>query len=134
MRNRAVLLAVVIAVSGAAVSAHHSVAASYDTGKLVSLAGVIGRVQLVNPHVKLELTGTGPDGAETTWTIEMAPPNALKLHGFDLSLLKTGQSVVIESWLQKNGTNEATGRTLVMPDGRRFDIGDSLNQTLRSIR
>src|SRR5262245_31470839 len=124
MRARGVSLVVALAVSGVALTAHHSVAVTYDTDKLVSLAGVIQKVEVVNPHVKLDLESTGEDGAATTWTMEMAPPGGLKRKGFDFELIRAGQRVVIESWLRKDGKKEANGRTLVLKDGRRFDVAD----------
>jgi len=110
-------------------SLHHSLTATYDMDRLVSLSGTIARVDVVNPHVKVDLNATGADGRVTTWTIEMAPPNALKRKSFDPRLLQVGQQVTIESWLRKDGKPEATGRTLVTADGTRVDVGDSLNWT-----
>jgi hypothetical protein len=127
MRHRSFVLVAALVLSGGALSAHHSVTAIYDVDRLVTLVGVITRVSVANPHLTVDLKDARPNGAETTWTIEMAPPNALKRRGFDPQTLKPGQQIVIESWLQKDGRNEATGRTLLMSDGRRIDVGDSLN-------
>ena len=124
MRNRSFLLVAALVLSGMTPSAHHSVAAVYDTEKLVTLVGIITKVSLVNPHLTVDLKETSSDGVETMWTVEMAPTNALKRRGFDPQILKVGQQVVIASWLQKDGRKEASGRALTMPDGRRFDVGD----------
>jgi|SRR5688572_11601973 len=127
MRNRSCVLVAALGLSEVALSAHHSITAIYDVDRLVPLVGVITRVSVANPHLTVDLKDASPNGAETTWTIEMAPPNALKLRGFDPQTLKPGQQIVIESWLQRDGRNEATGRTLVLSDGRRIDVGDSMN-------
>ena len=130
MRNFLLALMAVFGLNGLGLSAHHSVTAVYDTGRLVTLVGVITRVSVMNPHLTIDFKETTADGTETTWTVEMAPPNALKRRGFDPQVLKPGQQLAIESWLQKDGRREATGRTIVMADGRRFDVGDSLGWSM----
>jgi len=135
MRIRSFLLVVVFVVFGAARPfLHHSITATYDMDRLVSLTGSIARVDVTNPHLKVDLNATGADGRVTTWTIEMAPPNALKRKSFDPRLLQVGQQVTIESWLRKDGKPEASGRTLVTADGKRVDVGDSLNWSLVSVK
>lgn len=127
MRNRSFLMIAALALSGMTLSAHHSVAAIYDTEKLVTLVGVLTKVTIANPHLTFDLRETTADGAVTTWTVEMAPPGAMKLRGFDPQMLKPGLQVVAVSWVRKDGNHEATARVLVMPDGRRFDnVGDAL--------
>ena len=106
------------------VSAHHSVSATYDTSKLVSFSGEVTKVGLLNPHATIELAVKDGDGNVTTWLIEMAPPNALK-RTVDLKIFQIGQRLTVESWLAKNGRNEASGRTVITPDGKRIDVGDS---------
>ena len=128
MKIRVHVLALVIAASGAArLSAHHSLTAIYDTGKVVSLTGVIAGVEIANPHVKVILNAKDSSGTVTAWTIELAPNHALRRRGFEAQSLTPGQQITIESWLRKDGTREATGRTLVTADGKRVDVGDSLN-------
>ena len=131
MKILRIALVVVFAAYGAEkLAAHHSLTATYDTGTLVTLAGVTTKVEVINPHVKVELTAKDSGGAVTTWTIEFAPPGALQRRNVGLQLLKVGQQVTIESWLRKDGKREATGRTLVTADGKRLDVGDSLNWTM----
>ena len=129
MRNFLLGLVAVFGFNGA-LSAHHSVAASYDIDRMVPLVGVLTSVSVINPHVKVVLTETAQDGTETTWMVEMAPPNAMKRRGFDPRTLKPGQQVVLESWLRKDGQKEATARTIVMPDGKRVDVGDALGWSM----
>lgn len=133
MRSRSFVAAALV-LNGMTLSAHHAVALVYDTENLVTLVGVITRVSVANPHLTVDLQVTSPDGAETTWRIEMAPTGALRLHGFDPQILKTGQQVTIASWLQKDGRKEASGRFLTMPDGRRFEVGDGWMNPQERIR
>lgn len=126
MRNRSLVLVAALALSGMTLSAHHSVAAVYDTERLVTLVGIITRVTVANPHLTFDLKETSPDGT-MTWTVEMAAPGAMKLRGFDPNMLKPGLQVVVVSWVAKDGRHEATARVLVMPDGQRFEqVGDGM--------
>ena len=126
MSTRITLQLALVVTSAVALSAHHTVRQVYDAATVVPLAGVVTSVQIVNPHVTVRLEATGPDGRVSTWVVEMAPPGALKRKEFDFQLLSAGRQVVVESWLRKDGqAGQATGRTLVLPDGRRFDVGDN---------
>jgi len=66
MRNRSFVLVAALALSGVALSAHHSVTAVYDTGRLVTLVGVITRVSVTNPHLTIDLKETSPDWMTVT--------------------------------------------------------------------
>jgi hypothetical protein len=126
MRIRVALQIALVVTSGIALSAHHAVRSVYDTATIVPLTGAISRVQIMNPHVTVNLEAREADGRVTTWTIEMLPPGVLKRKAFDFQLLEASRHVVIEAWVRKDGqSGQANGRTLVLPDGRRFDIGDN---------
>ena len=126
MSTRITLQLALIVTSAVTLSAHHAVRQVYDAAAVVPLAGVVTSAQIVNPHVTVSLEATGPDGRVSTWVVEMAPPGVLKRKEFDFQLLTAGRQVVVEAWLRKDGqTGQATGRTLVLPDGRRLDVGDN---------
>ena len=131
MRLRVALPIALVVMSGVTLAAHHAVRQVYDATTVVPLAGVITSVQLINPHVVVNLDASGPDGRVETWAIELAPPGAMKRQAFDFQLLAAGRQVVVESWLRRDGkTGQATGRTLVLPDGRRFDVGDNWDRSM----
>ena len=130
MRTYVTMLALVVT-SAATLAAHHAVRQVFDAATVVPLTGTISRVQLINPHVIVSLDATGPDGRVSTSVVEMAPPGVLKRKAFDFDLIAVGRQVVIESWLRKDGQpGQANGRTLVLPDGRRFDIGDNCDRSM----
>jgi hypothetical protein len=117
------LLSTVLALMGGTAAAHHSLDA-YDSARIVSLTGVIRRVEVANPHVTVLLETAGSNGSTTAWTIEMTYPSMFKRRSIDVGLLAVGNQVVIESWLRKDGKPAASGRTLITPDGNRYDVGD----------
>ena len=57
--------------------------------------------------------------------IELPPPGGLEKRGFDRTLLSMGNSVSFETWKGKNPLTRF-GRTLILADGRRFEVGDSV--------
>jgi hypothetical protein len=107
--------------------AHHSLA-GYDQGTLVTARGTLTEISWVNPHASITLAIKNPDGSTTSMKVEMAPPGALMRKGFDQTTLRIGDALTLEVWRPKNPTELSyyTGRALILPDGRRFDVGDSL--------
>ena len=131
MRTRIVIQTALVVTASVTLGAHHSVRQVYDAATVVQLAGVITSAQLVNPHVVVNLEVTRPDGRNEAWAVELAPPGVMKRKAFDFQLLQAGRQVTIESWLRKDGqAGLATGRTLVLPDSRRFDVGDNWDASM----
>jgi len=120
------IAAAALAVLGpASAFAHHAVPQTFDMEMLTELSGSISRVELVNPHVVIELTTTDESGADAIWVVEMGAPNALIRRGFDpRELLVTGRRVTIEAWPAKDGTNSASANRLVTADGTAFNVVD----------
>jgi len=113
-------------------AAHHSLG-TYDQTLLVPITGVISKVQWINPHAWITLTVKNADGKVDTQDIELASPNALMRKGFDMKLVKIGDTVTLESWLPKpQFGNDPAGRFLVLLDGRRFDVADDWDQLGRT--
>jgi hypothetical protein len=58
--------------------------------------------------------------------IEIASPLALMKKGLGRDVLNVGDNVTFEAWLPRNAGTGSTpnGRTLMLEDGRRFDVGD----------
>jgi hypothetical protein len=105
--------------------AHHSLV-DYDKTTVVTLKGTITEIQWMNPHALTTVRITNPDGSFTTMQVEMAAPAALIKKGLEKVYLKVGDPVTFEVWRPNNrlSTARANGRTLMLADGRRFDIGD----------
>jgi Family of unknown function (DUF6152) len=62
-------------------TAHHAVEQTYDLSKTVTLAGVVSRVEWINPHARLYLDVTRGDGTTLIWWIELGAPNTLRSSG-----------------------------------------------------
>ena len=125
-RNRLLMLVIVLAFAeGVPSLAHHSLA-NYDQTTLVLIKGTITKIEWINPHAWITLNVRNTDGSSSTSRIEIASPVALMKKGMGRDLLNVGDNVTFEAWLPRNTGTGSTpnGRTLMLEDGRRFDVGD----------
>jgi hypothetical protein len=74
--------------------AHHSIAGVYDSGRTVSLDGVVSEFHFVNPHPYLIIDVKKGDATES-WKLEMDNRNELVDVGMTDKTLKNGDRVVV---------------------------------------
>ncbi|MGD1068842.1 MAG: DUF6152 family protein [Bryobacteraceae bacterium] len=98
--------------------AHHSFAAEFDDQKPVKITGVITKVEWQNPHIWFYLDVKNPDGTVTNWGFAGGAPGQLMRRGITKDQLKIGETVVVEGFRSKDGSNNASGGRLTFPDGR----------------
>jgi hypothetical protein len=116
--THALVLAFAVTVAAAPAYAHHSFAAEFDINKPVRLTGKVTRIEWTNPHTYFYLDVVEANGKVTNWAIEGASPGALSRRSWDKDDLKVGDTVVVEGYRAKNGSNTANGRRVTLPDGR----------------
>ena len=120
MRRLYILLAVIGASLAASqpLRAHHSEAAEYDSTKPVKVTGTIKKVEWQNPHVWFYVDVKDDKGVVTTWGFSAAPPGALLRRGVTKDALKIGAVVNVEGARARDGSNNASGRSVTFEDGR----------------
>ena len=119
MKTRAVLLANLLClVLGARVLAHHSFAAEFDASKAIRLSGTLVKVEWTNPHTYFYVDVQDETGAVVRWTCESGAPGALSRRGFKRSLLKLGDTLIVDGYRAKNGANLMDARRVTLPDGQ----------------
>jgi len=118
MRTRLAVTAWLAAAALAPLAAHHSFAAEFDDTKPVKLTGVIKRVEWTNPHIWFYVDVKNPDGTVTTWGFSGGAPGQLMRRGIVKDQLKLGETVVVEGFRAKDGSNNASGGRITFPDGR----------------
>ena len=104
--------------SSPAVLAHHSEAAEYDTANPVKVTGTISKVEWANPHVWFYVDVKDEDGKVTTWGFSTAPPGALMRRGVNKAALQIGSIVNVQGSRARDGSNNASGRSVTFADGR----------------
>ena len=99
--------------------AHHSLEGQYDTGKIVTIQGVVMKTVWVNPHALIWVT---TDRAVSSWEMELPPPNALKLRGVKADFVREGDQVTVTFWRAKDGSRLGSALTLTTPAGQVMDF------------
>lgn len=100
--------------------AHHGTAA-YDTGKLVTLKGVVTSFEFINPHAEIRVAVTDENGRTVNWLAETNNPNRLARRGWNRNVLKTGDMITIIGNPVKSGAPSLRLTKVVLADGRELD-------------
>jgi hypothetical protein len=98
--------------------AHHSFAAEFDDQKPVKMTGTIVKVEWQNPHIWFYLAVKNADGSATTWGFAGGAPGQLMRRGITKDQLKIGETIMVEGFRAKDGSNNASGGRVTFPDGR----------------
>jgi hypothetical protein len=105
-------------VAAPAAYAHHSFAAEFDGSKPTRLVGTITRVEWTNPHSYFYVDVKEANGKITNWGCEGAGPGALSRRGWKKGDLKIGDTIVVDGYRAKDGSNLVDARRVTLPDGR----------------
>jgi len=128
MRRRAfVCVAVCLGLLSATapVMAHHSFAAEYDRSKPIKFTGTVTKVEWMNPHIYYYVDVKDQSGKITNYAVEGGTPNSLRRQGWGKDSLKTGDTVTVDGFQAKNGSNHVNGRTVTLPGGKRVFGGSA---------
>ena len=94
-RVSAVVVAALGLLAAAALSAHHSYAATYDTTKDVKLEGKLVQFVYRNPHTFVHVQAPDDAGKMERWAVEWSGTSQLDRAGVTRETLKIGDSVVV---------------------------------------
>jgi V8-like Glu-specific endopeptidase len=111
---------VALLASAAALSAHHSVVAYYDTNRPVTLKGAVTRIEWTNPHAFVYLNVRDDRGTVTTWAIETDSPNVLTRAGWTKTTLHIGDEITVSGFPAKKQPAALRLVTLTLSDGRKL--------------
>jgi hypothetical protein len=121
-RKAIVTFALGFAASVMPVTAHHSVQATFDTSKEITIRGVVTKIDWTNPHARFWVDARNDDGTVSNWQLELPPPNFLKRsRNLGLDFIKLGDQVTVVLWRAKDGSSLANALNVVVPDGRVFN-------------
>jgi uncharacterized protein DUF6152 len=112
-------LAVSLAMVGVPMLAHHGNAA-YDTGKSITVKGIVTRWVWSNPHCILQLDVTDDRGEVVQWTTETENPSSMIHYGWTNQSLKLGDQVTVTVLPVKNGRPVGRILEVVFSDGHKL--------------
>lgn len=119
MKTRIAALAAVIALAvGGDLFAHHSFAATFDGTKALRLVGTLTKIEWTNPHSYFYLDVKDEAGKVVNWALEAGSPGALSRRGFKRGDIKLGDTLIVDGYRAKDGSNLADARRVTLPDGR----------------
>lgn len=102
---------------------HHSFVSEFDSNKPVTLTGTITKIEWTNPHTWIYVDGKDEKGNPVSWSFEGAAPSLLVRRGISKTTLKVGDSITIEGFRAKDGTNVASSTYVTYPDGKKLRTG-----------
>ena len=119
---RVKLLGIIVSAVGLFVApgpagAHHG-AATFDTGKEITLKGVVTEWIWANPHCFLKFDAKDDTGTVRNWAVETQNPVTMLSRGFARSSFKAGEAVTVSLEPVKNGSPVGRLLTVLRPDGQ----------------
>jgi len=97
-------------------SAHHSFAAEFDSSKPITIQGRVTRIAWTNPHVWIYLNVPDEDGKLVNWGFEMGAPQQVRNQGWDRDTLSTGDEIIVEGSLARDGSARMNARSVTWAD------------------
>jgi hypothetical protein len=97
--------------------AHHSFAVFFDTdSKLVKVTGVVREFRFSNPHGVVVLD-VKQGGKVVVWRAETNSPSILRRRGWNQQSIHVGETVTIEGWPARDGSNYLRLRAATRANG-----------------
>ena len=116
-------LAFALLSASAPVLAHHGFAVEFDQKNPVTLAGIVTKMEFMNPHIYFYVDVKGKDGKVVNWALEGGPPNVLYRQGWRKDTVKPGDDVTVKGFRARDGSNLASCSSITFPDGHEISAG-----------
>lgn len=115
--GRRVLALLLLCCAFTAAYAHHSFAVFFDSERTVSVRGTVIDFQFRNPHGLIRIKVVDKDGKESVWKAETNSPSILERRGWAKDTLKAGETITMDGWPARDGSNYLRLRTAKRADG-----------------
>ena len=119
IRIRQVLAALVCLAVTLPALAHHSIAL-YDTDHLVTIKGVVTRIEWTSPHVFVFFKSDESKDGE--WSMELDPPVLLRRYGWSKSTVKVGDTISCTGAPARSGAKAMRGAIVELADGTQLRV------------
>lgn len=119
-------LGVGLLMAAAPLLAHHSFAAQYDRSKPIKFSGTVTKIEWMNPHIYFYVDVKDPaTGQVINYACEGGAPNGLYRNGWRKDSLKAGDTVSVDGWKAKDGSNTVNAGTVLLPGGKKVFSGSA---------
>lgn len=121
---RTLVLTAILTAAGTAAVAHHSVSGQFDTTKLVTVTGVIAKIDWANPHIYVMVDGKDESGAAGQWALETIPTAMARKAKLTKDMLagKQGETVTVTGHPSRDGRKSAWVIKITYPDGHFYQL------------
>ena len=119
----AVIICSSILLSTITVLSHHSFSAQYDRTKPIKFTGKVSKVEWMNPHVYFYVD-VQEGGKTTNYACEVGAPNGLYRNGWRKDTVKQGDTVSVDGWRAKDGSDTVNAGTVTF-NGKRIFSGNA---------
>ena len=99
--------------------AHHG-AASFDSGKTVTVKGTVTEYVWSNPHVLVKVDAKDDGGNVAQWVLEAWNPVTQSSRGWTKNTFKPGDEVSMDIWPAKNNQPVGEIRGRIVINGKEF--------------
>ena len=99
--------------------AHHG-AASFDTGKMVTVKGTVTEYIWSNPHVLVKVDAKDESGEVKHWVLEAWNPVTQSSRGWTKNTIKSGDEVALDITPAKNNQPIGEIRGKIVINGKEF--------------
>jgi hypothetical protein len=91
----------------------------------ITVEGTVTKLEWMNPHIYYYVDVAQENGTVINYRIEGGTPNSLYRRGWRKDDMQPGDTITVEAFKARNGTNNLAGRRIVLPDGRRVFSGST---------
>ena len=98
--------------------AHHSFAAEFDATQALRVTGALAKIEWTNPHSYFYIDVKDENGNVVKWGCEAGSPGALTRRGFKRGDIKLGDTIIVDGYRAKDGSNLIDARRVTLSDGR----------------
>ena len=113
---------------GTAANAHHSFAATFQEGAVITVEGIVTEFSFKNPHTLIYLDVTNADGSVTNWMSEGAAATLLRNQGWGRDTVKPGDRVRIQGDSTRDGSPMVSMHVVELIDAQSGEVTRSLRR------